>query len=199
MMPVNVLVEGPTDEPVARKLLEHVGLEVGTIYGRKGKAYLLERVPIYNQAAHFTPWFVLVDLDMDEQCPSQAIQHWLSHPASCMRFRVAVRSVEAWLMADRESMASFLAVSTSKIPQQPDLEPNPKQTLINIARTSRSKSIREDLVPRQGSGAKVGPLYLTRLTDFTTQQWEPAKGAMHSQSLRRCIHALSTLNGYNIE
>jgi hypothetical protein len=73
MMPVNVLVEGPTDEPVAKKLLEHVGLEVGIIYGRKGKAHLLERAPIYNKAAYFAPWFVLVDLDMDEQCPSQAV------------------------------------------------------------------------------------------------------------------------------
>jgi hypothetical protein len=198
MTPVNVLVEGPTDEPVAKKLLGHVGLEVGTIYGRKGKAHLLERAPIYNKAAHFTPWFVLVDLDMDEPCPSQAVLRWLSHPADGMRFRVAVRSVEAWLMADRESVASFLAVSPSKIPQHPDLDSNPKQTLINIARTSRSKSIREDLVPRQGSGAKVGPLYLTRLTDFTTYQWEPSEGEKHSQSLRRCISALSTLNTLDI-
>lgn len=197
-MPVNVLVEGPTDEPVAKKLLEHVGLEVGTIYGRKGKPHLLERVPIYNQAAHFTPWFVLVDLDMDAQCPSQAVLRWLSHPANGMRFRVAVRSVEARLMADRESVASFLAVSIAKIPQQPDLDLNPKQTLINIARTSRSKSIREDLVPRQGSGAKVGPLYLARLTDFTLHQWNPGEGEKHSGSLHRCIGALSTLHNLDM-
>jgi hypothetical protein len=194
MLPVNVLVEGPTDEPVAKKLLGHVGLEVGTIYGRKGKAHLLERLPIYNKAAHFTPWFVLVDLDMDAQCASQAALRWLSHPANGMRFRVAVRSVEAWLMADRESIASFLAVSIAKIPQNPDLDSNPKQTFINIARTSRNKSIREDIVPRQGSGAKVGPLYLARLNDFTVHQWEPSEGEKHSQSLRRCIRALSTLN-----
>jgi hypothetical protein len=169
-------------------------LEVGAIYGRKGKAHLLDRAPTYNKAAHFAPWFVLVDLDMDEQCPSQAVLRWLAYPANGMRFRVAVRSVEAWLMADRESIASFLAVNTSKIPQHPDLDSNPKQTLINIARMSRSKSIREDLVPRQGSGAKVGPLYLARLTDFTVRQWDPAEGEKHSQSLQRCIRALSTLN-----
>ena len=63
-------------------------------------------------------------------------------------------------MADRESIASFLAVSIAKVPQHPNLDPNSKQTLINIARTSRSKNIREDLVPRQGSGAKVGPFIL---------------------------------------
>ena len=29
MMPVNALVEGVTDEPVARRLLKHVGLDIG--------------------------------------------------------------------------------------------------------------------------------------------------------------------------
>jgi len=44
MMPVNVLVEGIADEPVAKKLLKHVGLEVGMVYGRRGKSHLLEHV-----------------------------------------------------------------------------------------------------------------------------------------------------------
>lgn len=196
MMPVNVLVEGMTDEPVAKKLLSHVGLEIGTIYGRKGKSHLLERVSIYNKAAHIAPWFVLVDLDGDAQCPSQAIIQWLPKPAHGMRFRIAVRSIEAWLMADRESIASFLAVSLSKIPHRVDLDPNPKQALINIARTSRNKSVREDIVPRQGSGAKVGPLYVARLTDFTENHWRPTEGEKHSESLRRCIRALSTLTSF---
>jgi hypothetical protein len=196
MMPVNILVEGITDEPVAKKLLKHVGLEIGMVYGRRGKSYLLEHMLKYNQAAHIAPWFVLIDLDMDAQCPSQAVTQWLPKPAYGMRFRVAVRSVEAWIMADRESIASFLAVSLSKIPHRIDLDHHPKQTLVNIARTSRSKSIREDIVPRQESGAKVGPLYVARLTDFTENYWRPAEGEQHSESLRRCIRALSTLTAF---
>jgi len=42
MMPVNVLVEGIADEPVAKKLLKHVGLEVGMVYGRRGKAHFTQ-------------------------------------------------------------------------------------------------------------------------------------------------------------
>jgi hypothetical protein len=95
MMPVNVLVEGITDEPVAKKLLKHVWLEVGMVYGKNGKPHLLEHVLKYNQAAHIMPWFVLADLDMDAQCPSQAVIQWLPKPAYGMRFRVAVRSIEA--------------------------------------------------------------------------------------------------------
>jgi hypothetical protein len=110
-MRVNVLVEGIQDEAVAKKLLMHMGLEVGTIYGRSGKSHLLKHTNAYNKAAHILPWFVLVDLDMDAQCPSQALTQWLPDPAAKMRFRIAVRSVEAWLLADRESIAKFLAVS----------------------------------------------------------------------------------------
>lgn len=49
MTPVNVLVEGITDEPVAKKLLKHVGLDIGTVYGRKGKSHLLERIHNYTE------------------------------------------------------------------------------------------------------------------------------------------------------
>jgi len=184
------------DEPVAIKLLEHAGLDVGRVYGRSGKVRLLKSSVSYNKAAHFEPWFVLVDLDQDAQCPSQAVSVWMPQPSRGMRFRVVVRSIEAWLLADRESMARFLSVSLSKIPFQVETDPDPKRTLINIARSSRKGSIREDIVPQQGSGARVGPLYVARLTDFVENYWEPDKGARQSESLRRCINALSTLTSF---
>jgi hypothetical protein len=194
MVSVNIVVEGSTDEPVAKRLLSHVGLEVGTVYGGKGKHHLLKRLPNYNQAAQYALWFVIVDLDMDAQCPSEAINIWLPNCANGMKFRVAVRAIEGWLLADRESMARFLGVSQARIPHNLDQLNNPKETLINIARGSRNKGIQEDMVPRQNSGAKVGPLYVPRLTQFTDKFWRPDVAAHESDSLRRCIHALSTLN-----
>ena len=74
-----------------------------------------------------------------------------------------------------------------------DLELNPKETLINLAQASRSRSIREDIVPRRGSGAKVGPLYVARLTEFAERYWRPDIAAENSESLHRCIRALATL------
>jgi hypothetical protein len=197
MISVNILVEGRTDEPVAKRLLNYLGLEVGTVYGRKGKSYLLRRLPNYNKAAHFAPWFVLVDLDTDAQCPPQATGRWLPNPSKGMRLRVAVRAIEAWLMADRESMARFLAVAPSRIRHNIDLDPNSKESLINIARSSRNRGIREDLVPRQASGAKVGPLYVPRLIEFAEKLWRPDIAANESESLRRCILALSTLTSWD--
>ena len=196
MMPVNILVEGMADEPVAKRLLKHVGLEVGVVYGRKGKPHVLQRSLAYNEAAKVAPWFVLLDLDTDTQCASQAIAQWLPNPSEGMRFRIAVRAIEAWLMADRESIASFLYVASSKIQHAIELDPNPKQTLINIARTSRNKGIRDDIVPRQESGATVGPLYVAQLTEFAEKHWRPDVAQEHSKSLQRCIDALSTLASF---
>ena len=193
MVRVNVLVEGSTDEPVAKRLLEHSGLEVGKVYGRSGKPDLLRRLPNYNKAAQFAPWFVIVDLDTDSQCAAQALQNWLSEPSRGMRLRIAMRAIEAWLLADKENMAQFLGVSLSRLQHNFDLEPDPKETLVNIARHSRSRSIREDIVPRPMSGAKVGPLYVPQLTRFTTELWRPDIASAESESLRRCLQALATL------
>jgi hypothetical protein len=44
------------------------------------------------------------------------------------------------------------------------------------------------------SGAKVGPLYVSRLTEFVENMWRPEVAANEAESLYRCIRALSTLN-----
>src|SRR5581483_7988693 len=71
--PINLLVEGLTDEVVAKRLLTHVGLLPGKSFGKSGKANLLARLPNYNQAARHSIWFAMIDLDSDAVCASQAI------------------------------------------------------------------------------------------------------------------------------
>ena len=190
MTRVNILVEGVTDEHVAKRLLEYVGIDVGTVYGNKGKPHLLARLPYYNKSAQHLSWFTLIDLDTSHPCPSQALDIWLPTPAPNMCCRVVVRAIETWLMADRDNIAHFLAVSPSRLQRITDTEPNPKIALINIARSSRSASIREDVVPRQGSGASKGPLYAARLTEFADKYWKPEIAVRNSDSLRRCVNAL---------
>jgi hypothetical protein len=193
VLPVNILVEGVTDESVAKRLLKHAGLVAGTVYGKSGKADLLRRLPNYNQASRLGPWFVIVDLDNDATCAPQALDSWLPKSEVGMQLRIAVRAIEAWIMADVEQLATFLNVSPSRLPSEPDRETNPKEALINVARTSPSRSIREDFVPRQGSGARVGVRYADRIIEFTTKHWQPDEAARRSRSLRRCINALATL------
>jgi hypothetical protein len=194
--PISVLVEGDTDEVVVHRVLEYVGLACGTVYGKKGKHDLLKRLPKYNQAARSLPWLVVVDLNRDAECAPDFVRSVLPNPANGMRFRVAVRAVEAWLLADAERLAAFLGIAAVKIPRRPDAEPDPKSTLINLARRSRRQLLRQDMVPREGSRARVGPGYTDRLIDFVTateHPWRPEVALEHSDSLRRCVEALQAL------
>jgi hypothetical protein len=196
MPPVNVLVEGVTDEAVARRLLDQVGLRCGTVYGKEGKGALVRRLPNYNQAARFVPWLVVVDLDRDAECAPPFVERVLPHPAERMVLRVAVRAVEAWLLADAERIAAFLGVGAALVPPEPDAEDDPKRTLVNLARRSHRGAIREDVVPRERSGGRVGPGYAGRLIEFvagTGRSWRPEVAARRSDSLRRCVEALQRL------
>lgn len=195
-LPVNVLVEGITDEAVVRRLLEYARLTCSTVYGKEGKHALLERLPNYNQAARFAPWLVVVDLDQDAECAPPFVRSVLSKPAGEMLFRVAVRAIEAWLLADAERLAAFLGIRAALLPLDPDAEPDPKTTLINLSRRSRRKAIREDIVPREGSSGRVGPGYTGRLIQFVTateHRWRPNVAARRSDSLQRCVEALQAL------
>ena len=194
---VNLLVEGLTDRVVVQRILAWVELPCGRTFGGEGKDYLLRVLPDYNQAARFSPWVAVVDLDQAPECAPVLVRQHLAHPSRWMRFRVAVRAIESWLLADAETLADFLAISRARVPSLPEDEPDPKATLVNLARHSRRRDIREDMVPRPGSGAKVGPAYTARLIEYVTAagsaQWRPEVAAQRSDSLHRCIAALSTL------
>lgn len=193
VLPVEIVVEGVADEIVMKRLLDLAGLPYGHTYGKRGKDHILKALHNYNQAARYSPWVVVVDLDDEPECAPLLVRQHLLHPSAGMRFRVAVHAIEAWLLADRDTLAEFLAVSRNKLPSQPETEPDPKTTLIGLARQSRRRDVRDGMVPRPGSGAKVGPDYIAYLTQYVTRFWRPDVAAQHSDSLRHCIEALQTL------
>ena len=190
---ITAAVEGNVDEAVVRRLIEHVGGSPGPVYGRNGKDYLRQRITSYNQAARRLPWVVLIDLDHDAECAPPLRSTWLPAPSPYMCLRVAVRQVEAWLLADRERVAKFLSVSTSRIPYSPESVEHPKNAMVEIARSSRRRDIREDMVPRTGSGRSVGPAYTARLIEFVISKgtgWRPEVAARNSVSLDRSLRCL---------
>lgn len=190
---ISAAVEGVTDEAMARRLIVHVGAQAGPVYGKNGKRQLRQRIRGYNNAARHAPWLVLVDLDREEDCAPPLRAAWLPTPAPRLCFRVAVRSVEAWIMADAEAIAAFLGVARSKVPADPDGLLAPKQALVNLARNSRRRTIREDMVPRAEGGRTVGPAYTSRLIEFLSNRWNPADASARSDSLRRAVMCLENL------
>ena len=104
--------------------------------------------------------------------------------ADCTRhsnliFRVAVREVEAWLLADKVNLAGFLHVPERFFPGAPDEIADPKAALLNLARRSRLSDIKGSLLPKRGSTAHVGPGYNECLGGFVRNRWgmlEPQQG-----------------------
>jgi len=188
------VVEGVIDEAVVRRLWQDLPVEPGPIYGKNGKSQLRERIQSYNSAARRLPWLVLVDLDHDADCAPALKTLWLPNPARYMCFRVAVREIEAWLLADREGIASFLSVPLAGIPRDPDHLPDPKRTMVRLAGRSALREIREDMTPRPRSGRSEGPAYASRLIEFVQRCWRPRVAARSSDSLSRCRRALQRLS-----
>jgi len=187
-------VEGVLDEGVLRRLIRDLGAEVRAVYGKNGKPFLLNKLDAYNHAAHYSPWIVIIDLDHDAECAPPFVRSRLPDPAPNMNFRVAVREIEAWLLADRERFARFLSVSLSRVPRNPEALDSPKGTIVELARHSRRREIREGMVPRPGSGLKIGPSYTSLLLEFvkdTERGWRPTIAAQSSDSLNRCIRRLA--------
>ena len=147
---------------------------------------LVETTPIVFTGKHHSPWLVLVDLDADADCVPPACTEWLPEPAPQMCFRVVVREVETWLLADRQHLARFWGVSAARLPRSLEELDDPKGTVVTLARQSRHRAIREDMVPRPGSGKAVGPAYASRLIEFAKTSWRPDVAEARSDSLRRC-------------
>ena len=187
---ITCAVEGVIDDAVAQKLIVNAGCSPGKIYGREGKAHLRQRIRAFNNAARLSPWFVLADLDQDAACAPDLRTAWLSDPAEHLCFRIAVREVEAWLLGDQERVAKFLGLPVARIPAQPELLDDPKLTMVNLARKSRRKDIRIDMIPSQESGRQVGPAYTSRLIEFVSH-WRPDVASECCESLRRAMACLA--------
>jgi hypothetical protein len=192
MATVTIAVEGSTDVPVIRRLLIFTGHELGPVYGRGGKNAINRSLAGFNNAARFAPWLVVRDLDHDAPCAAALAEGLLPHPAEFMRFRIAVRETEAWLIADRDALAEFLRIRRTLVPIDPDSLDDPKLTMVNLARQSRRRDIAADMVPAPRTSVQIGPAYGSRVDEFARDHWRPAVAAEHSESLRRCVERLQT-------
>lgn len=185
---LTLAVEDPLSEAVARKILcqSDKNYCVNNCLGLKGYGYLKTRINAFNEAAKTLPFFVLTDQDIG--CPPGKINNWLNgKPNSNLIFRIAVMEIESWVMADRMAIADFLSISESHFPYKMDELSDPKQFLLAKARKSRKRSIKEDIVPRDRSTAKIGPNYNARLSDFIRNNWDVHRAKKCSESLNRAF------------
>ncbi len=169
--PINLLVEGTTDEPALTRIVSDSGREILAVYGRHGKSWIDMNLGKYNQAARYGKWLAVRDLDTDASCAAQLVARLLPQPSPQMHLRIAVHQLEAWLLGDRNGSSEFFGLRLSTIPREPENVINPKAMLVTLCRSSRFRRIREGMVPGVGSTAKVGPEYVGLITEFCTGRW----------------------------
>jgi hypothetical protein len=187
---VTVAVEGDLDAAVVRRVLAEATLSIGPIYGRRGKNYLDKSLNGYNNAARRSCWLVVRDLDHDAECAPELVQLLMPKPSAQMCFRIAVRQIEAWLLADRGRIADLFQLSLDVIPRNPDALDDAKGTLVQLARRSRNRRLREEMVPEASTSAKVGTGYSGRMIDFAANIWRPGFAALSSPSLASCLRSV---------
>jgi len=189
---INLVYEDSLSGSVLLKLLRNSRRDylVGYCHRSGGYGWIKRKIDGLNKAARGMPYLILTDLDRAE-CPPALVREWrIENKNHNLLFNVAVRQVEAWVLACRGRFAEFLGIREELIPSEVDEIPNAKRSLIDLARRSRKRNLRSDIVPPEGSTARVGPDYNGRLTQFVESMWDPNTAKAFSPSLRRTMEML---------
>jgi hypothetical protein len=161
---INVVVEGTSDEGVARRLIQASGHTVAKIVVKGGKTRLDPLLANYNRAATHAPWVVL--RDSDAECPKKLHARPTSGigPLSAsFLLRIVHPMTEGWLLADSKGFADYFQIKESRVTREPEGLTNAKQAILALCANSRSRALRQEIVTQD---SKVGPLYAVRINEF---------------------------------
>ncbi|MFT3886071.1 MAG: hypothetical protein QM724_11780 [Flavobacteriales bacterium] len=194
MNPLHVVLvyEDELSAAVLRRLLaaSNRNFVVSREVHARGYGAMKRDVRKYEQASQVLPHIILTDLDRVE-CPSVLLSQWkLNSQPGRLVFRVAVREIEAWVLADRNGVADFLGLPVSKVPVQVESIPDPKQVLLSLARGTKNRKLMEELVPPMGSTSSIGPFYNDRLSGFVMDKWNLDTACSSSKSLAKALQRI---------
>lgn len=159
-----------------------------------GYGSLEKRCPSFlNMAKGGLYTISLADLDT-RPCAAALIRQWFSIPdeqpielPKQVVFRVAIREVESWIMADRDAWAEHVEIPADNFSAAPDELPDPKLHLLNVIRKKGRKRYHKEMLPI--GIASIGPGYNDVLCEFVRQHWSPVRAGKNSPSLKRAIKA----------
>lgn len=195
MTSIAIATEDELSEQVALRLVNEAGLDVNMTLRNNGNGYLRRSIDKFIAMSAHYPVLVITDLDLI-QTPQKLISQWFQHrkrPAELL-FHVAVREVEAWLLADHQGMKELLGGKIGKLPNSPESVQDPKANLLGLA-TRASREVRADLVAERNSMASQGLGYNSRLSLFVKNIWDPRSASERSPSLAALRTELMALGG----
>ncbi|HDQ44858.1 MAG TPA: hypothetical protein ENN17_05060 [bacterium] len=192
-MDCNLVFEDEIHLNILKKILAETQphVTINRIHQSGSRFYIGKKLFAFNRASLIKPHIVLADLDRIP-CVRILKQKWITFEQSeRLFFQVAVREGEAWLLADHKSMSTFLGISLNLLRKEVRQVENiydPKLLLVNLARRSKRRQIRDGLVPK--GSAKIGDLHNTLLSEYIQKQWEIEQARIHSSSLNRFLDKL---------
>ena len=191
MTPIAIATEDELSEAIAIRLLSEIQSPYYITHRlRKGGfGYLRSRMDSWRQMAKHQVMMVLTDLDRAD-CVVDFRDEWLAHkpvPESLL-FRVAVREMESWALADHEAMRALIGVR-GVLPVAPDELPDPKQVLLRLA-NGAPRPVKVDLLKTVDGTLYQGLGYNACLTEWVGSVWNPQRAAERSPSLARARHRL---------
>lgn len=199
---VDYLTEGATDAIVAEKLIRAAGLVPGTDYllgsRRRGKQQFDNRVRGLNAGVkHGRAVLALRDHDDDAPCAGDLVRSILSDRDPRLILRIAVRSVEAWLMADRDAYARHFGVRVADVPNVPETIERPKDLLNNWINGSRGKHLTRFVAEQRRYGLANWQIIAAYQTIFVRDVWDVtrARNFGSAPSLNRAFAALEQIGG----
>ena len=138
--------------------------------------------------------FSLIITDLDKiSCAPKLIKSWFNMSSEQLPdkiiFRVAVREIESWVMADKTAFAKFMNISEANFSEAPDTLDDPKQYLFSVIKKHGNKKWQREMLPTDSSA--VGPLYNCKISEFITNKWSVKKAAEKSPSLLRAINSIN--------
>lgn len=186
--------EGRTDAEAARKMILAAGGTPGRDFTQRtqarGKDALDRRLAGYNAAARFTPVLLLRDLD-EAPCPGELVLRCVPVREEGLLLRIAVRELEAWLLADKAALATFAKIDVASLPDRPETLDKPKERLIDALKGSRTGAIQKQLFV--GGERPTFQMLGEWTANFIRQAWDPRRAAASglAPSLDRAMDRLS--------
>lgn len=193
MRNIVLATEDELSEFLGEKLIKDANTNLNvTLKLRKGGfGYLKSKIPNLCGLSKTQPVILFTDLDNCE-CPKILIDSWfknVSRPKEFL-FRVVVREIESWVLADHKAFAEYFGISQAKLPQDPDSILDPKAMLLKLVGGSR-RDIKDAMIAKKGALAIQGVGYNTVLGDFIRTSWSSHRAQERSKSLKRAFARIS--------
>lgn len=193
---ITIATEDELSEVVACRLVDEFldKYRVNQKLGKTGNGYLKANCIKFNNMARRTAVFMITDLDRIESIQLLK-ESWFGKKElhENLIFRVAVREIESWLIADGIAMKKLLSNGANNLERSPDNLRYPKNYLLRRALRA-PKSIKADLVVKKQNNLLQAIQYNNRLCQFVKESWCPNRAAENSNSLSRAILRLRELN-----